>query len=78
MNNTHTQLEDQLAEKRIQKLREVGQRMYESYHTWTCMVCAAEVDYEEQIKGAVYAHPCGHYLWDGQARGSRPTSNKPN
>lgn len=55
---------------------EIARRMWDAYHSWTCVVCGASVEYEEQVGHNVYARPCGHYLWNGKARGPRPNPDQ--
>ena len=56
--------------KNMDELREIGRRMMDAYHSRTCWICGSVVDYEEQQGSRVIARPCGHFLWEGKARGS--------
>lgn len=67
---------EEAAEER-RKLIEAANAMTRCFEEWICPTCRAEVFHERQIGRCAYAEPCGHRLYQGQARGKRPANIKP-
>jgi hypothetical protein len=56
--------QEPISEEMAQAVRSYLERLAQGL----CPVCSAPIEQEQQVGRCVYAHPCGHRLYQGRAR----------
>ncbi len=53
-------------------------KLQQDVANWVCPFCGADILRQDQVVRSVYAHPCGHRLYQGIAKGERPENLETN